>query len=243
LSLLVANYPHMNFTQMHERLRLELLRRINRGTLSVSLLARQTGFGQSHLSNFLHSKRQLSLQALDRVMSAQHLAADDLFTVIRHHAEPAEGGAESVPIVAHAGVLFEPYIRPAAVHAMLQVPHGVLHRLRPHTTRPRRAWQRFVAVRVSKFEAQAMDPLIRPDAIVLVDRHYNSLAPYRPDAPNIFAVRHGPHLLLRHLNFVANRLVLRPHSGAFPVELLELGPHEVPGDLIAGRIALIVNEM
>jgi len=47
-----GEFPHMNFTQMHERLRLELLRRIQRGTLSVSLLARQTGFGQAHLSNF-----------------------------------------------------------------------------------------------------------------------------------------------------------------------------------------------
>ena len=94
-----------------------------------------------------------------------------------------------------------------------------------------------------KFEAQAMDPLIRPDAIVLVDRHYNSLAPYRQDRPNIFAVRHGPHLLLRHVDFLANRLVLRPYGRAFPVELMELGLHEAPGDLIAGRVALIVNEM
>ncbi len=58
----VADYPQMNFTQMHERLRVELLRRIERGTLSVSLLARQTGFGKSHLSNFLHSRRKLSLE-------------------------------------------------------------------------------------------------------------------------------------------------------------------------------------
>ena len=55
--LLVADFPQMNFTQMHERLRLELLRRIQRGTLSVSLLSRQTGFGQAHLSNFLNRKR------------------------------------------------------------------------------------------------------------------------------------------------------------------------------------------
>ena len=74
-SMLVANYPQMNFTQMHERLRLELLRRIQRGTLSVSLLARQTGFGQPHLSNFLHSRRQLSLEGMDRLLAAQHLAA------------------------------------------------------------------------------------------------------------------------------------------------------------------------
>ena len=76
--LLVADFPQMNFTQMHERLRLELLRRIQRGTLSVSLLARQTGFGQPHLSNFLHSRRQLSLEAMDRILAAQHLTAADL---------------------------------------------------------------------------------------------------------------------------------------------------------------------
>jgi hypothetical protein len=76
--LLVANDPQMNFTQMHGRLRLELLRRIQRGTLSVSLLARQTGFGQAHLSNFLHSRRHLSLEALDRILASRRLSATDL---------------------------------------------------------------------------------------------------------------------------------------------------------------------
>src|SRR3984885_1876351 len=72
----------MNFTQMHDQLRLVLLRRIQRGTLSVSLLARQTGFGQSHLSNFLRSRRQLSLEAMDRVLRAQHLTAADLLPAL-----------------------------------------------------------------------------------------------------------------------------------------------------------------
>jgi hypothetical protein len=76
--LLVADFPQMNITQMHERLRLELLRRIQRGTLSVSLLARQTGFGQAHLSNFLNCRRQLSLEAMDRILASQRMAAGDL---------------------------------------------------------------------------------------------------------------------------------------------------------------------
>ncbi len=100
--LLVADYPHMNFTQLHERLRMELQCRIDRGTLSVSLLSRQTGLGQAHLSNFLHCKRQLSLQALDRVLTAQHLAADDLLPVLRQGTGPAaEPEIEKVPILAH----------------------------------------------------------------------------------------------------------------------------------------------
>jgi len=244
LSLLVANYPHMNFTQMHERLRLELLRRINRGTLSVSLLARQTGFGQGHLSNFLHSKRQLSLQALDRVMSAQHLAADDLMPIIRHSADtPAEHDTNKVPIVSYSAALFEPYIRPAVVHSILHLPEGVLHKLVPRASKPRRAWQRFVAFRISISEAQGMDPLVRPHAIALVDRHYTSLEPFRPDQPNIYAVKDGSQLMLRHVDFLSNRVVLRPYNRTFPVELVELGLHESPADLIAGRIALIVNEV
>src|ERR1019366_3718198 len=79
---LVAEFPQMNFSQMHEKLRLELLRRISRGTVSVSLLARQTGFGQSHLSNFLNSRRQLSMEAIDRLLAAQHLTAADLLPVL-----------------------------------------------------------------------------------------------------------------------------------------------------------------
>lgn len=234
----------MNFTQMHERLRLELLRRINRGTLSVSLLARQTGFAQAHLSNFLHSRRQLSLAALDRVLAAQHLVAGDLLpTMIRITDSVVGVESSSVPIVSHSGALFEPYIRPGAVHSMLQLPSGVLRGLRSRTSKPRHAWQRFVAVRVPTGDALAMDPLVMPEAIVLIDRHYNSLQPLRPNRANLYAVRSGSHLVLRYADFLLNRLVLRPHNNAFPVDLIELDPGQSPGDLIAGRVALIVNEL
>ena len=90
----VADFPQMNFTQMHERLRLELLRRIQRGTVSVSLLARQTGFGQAHLSNFLHSRRQLSLEAMDRILAAQHLTAADLLPAMHQAGALAGGGGK-----------------------------------------------------------------------------------------------------------------------------------------------------
>lgn len=244
LLLPVANYPHMNFTQMHERLRLELLRRINRGTLSVSLLARQTGFGQAHLSNFLHSRRQLSLEALDRVLLAQHLAADDFLPLARHPADAtAEPNTSKVPILSYAGALYDPYIRPTVVQSMLHLPEGLLEGLRPRASKPRRAWQRFVAVRISQSESEAMEPLIRPEAIALIDRHYNSLEPYHQGRPNIFALRNGSQLLLRHVDLTLNKLVLRPYNREFPVELIELEPHAAPGDMIAGRVAVIVNEV
>ena len=241
--MLVANDPQMNFTQMHERLRLELLRRIERGTLSVSLLARQTGFGQSHLSNFLHSRRQLSLEAMDRILASQRLSAGDLLPATYQFPPlPLEGESDSVPIVSHASALFEPFIRPSAVQSMLQLPSGALKSMRTRVANPRRAWQRFVAVRILAADAPPMDPLVLPDAIVLIDRHYTSLHPYRPDRPNLYAVRHGAHLTLRYVDFLASRLVLRPHNIAFPVDLIEVDPGESPSDLLAGRVALILNE-
>jgi len=242
--LLVANCPQMNFTQMHERRRLELLRRIQRGTLSVSLLARQTGFGQAHISNFLHSRRQLSLEAMDRILAAQHLKATDLQPAVPHAGDPdADLESSTVPIVSHSVALFEPYVRASAVQSMLHLPAGVLQSIRARVSNQRRAWQRFVAVRIQPADAMAMEPLVLPEALALIDRHYNSLVPYRPNRPNLYAVRHGAHLTLRYVDFVANRLILRPHNIAFPVDLLQVEPGESPGDLLAGRIALIVNEL
>ena len=233
----------MNFTQIHERLRLELLRRIQRGTVSVSLLARQTGLGQSHLSNFLHSRRQLSLEALDRVL-AQHLAAADLLPA-SHQALPLpmDGETSVVPIVSHGVALYEPIIRPSAVQAMLYLPGGALKAIRARASNQRRAWQRFVAVRIPAADALPMEPLVLPEAVALLDRHYNLLMPYRPNRPNLYAVRHGAHLSLRYVDFLSNRLVLRPHNIAFPVELIEVERDESPSDLLVGRVALILNEL
>jgi len=234
----------MNLTQMQERLRLELLRRIQRGSLSVSLLARQTGFAQGHLSNFLRGHRQLSLQGLDRVLLAQHMAASDLLSPARLTASPdPDVERHSVPIVSHATALFEPVIRPSTVLSMLYLPADALGSMRARASTSRRAWQRFVAVRISSVDAMAMDPIVLPDAVALIDRHYNSLLPYRPNRPNVYAVRHGAHLRLRYVDFLLNRLVLRPCNVAFPVDLIESAPGEAPSDLITGRVALLLNEL
>jgi len=234
----------MNFTQMHERLRLELLRRIQRGTLSISLLARQTGFGQSHISNFLRRKRQLSLEALDRVLASQHITAWDLLPVNFSRADAfTTEGKDIVPLVSHASAMFEPFIRPSAVRSMLPVPAGLLNAMPGRGPVSRKTWQRFVAVSIPAAAALAMDPLVLPDAIVVLDRHYNSLFPLRSGRNNVYAVRNGNHLLLRYLDFLMNRLVLRPHNLAVPVDVLEISPGEAPGDLIAGRVMLILNEL
>jgi hypothetical protein len=230
----------MNMTQIHEHLRVELLRRIQRGTLSVSLLSRQTGFGKSHLSNFLHCRRQLSLEGMDRMLAAQHMAAEDLLELGIAQA-PDAMESNSVPVVSHSTALFEPYVRPTAVQMMLQLPPGALRSLRSRAVATRRAWQRFVAIRVDRFEAQPMDPMLHSNALAVIDRHYNSLIPYQPNRPNLYAVRNGARLAVRYADFTATRLVLRPLNMAFPVDLIEIGSDVSPGEFIAGRVVLTIN--
>lgn len=228
---------------MHERLRLELLRRIQRGTLSVSLLARQTGFGQSHLSNFLHNHRQLSLDAMDRVLAAQHLDAADLLPATAHAAWPDSDDIDNIPIVSHATAMNEPFVRPSAVHRVLHLPAGLLKSTHPRASSTRRSWRRFVAITLSAHDVAGMEPVLLPDALVLLDRHYNSLAPYRPGRSNLYAVRLDAGLVLRYVDFQLNRLLLRPHNSEAPAHLVEIDPGFSPGDLIAGRVVLVLNEM
>jgi len=234
----------MNFTQMHERLRLEVLRRVQRGTVSVSLLARQTGFGQPHLSNFLHSQRLLSMEAMDKVMQALHLSAADLLPAVSQPGFASGIGEDnSVPIVSHTTALFEPLVRVAAVQSILRLPDKLLHSLHTPETKDRRAWQRFVAIRVPAADALAMEPLVMPEAIALIDRHYTSQKPYRPNRPNLYAVRNGAHLTLRFVEFLEESLVLRPNNLACPLELLKMDGDGSPRNRIAGRVALILNEL
>lgn len=232
----------MNITQMHERLRIEMLRRIQRGSLSISLLSRQTGLGVSHVSNFLHARRRLSMEGIDRVLAAQHMAAEDLLELgVGPFSEKRE--INSVPVVSHASALFEPVIRPSAIQMMLHLPPGVLHSPKPRTVPARRYWQRFVAIRVAHADALPMEPLLLPDALAVIDRHYNSLIPYRPVRPNLYAIRDGARLTLRYADYLAMRLVLRPLSPSAPIDLIEIGPNTSPGELIAGRVVLIIKEL
>lgn len=233
----------MNMTQMHERLRVELVRRIQRGTLSVSLLSRQTGFGQSHLSNFLNCRRQLSLQAMDRILYAQHIGAGDLLPAhSMTEPLPMQPDLCAVPVVSQSAAATEPFIRPGAIHALLHLPASVIQSARSHAPTTRRMWQRFIAVRISPAEALPMEPVVLPDAYAVIDRHYNALTPYRPHKPTLYAVRRHTRLAFRYLDFQAGRLILRPHNRAFPVELIEIEPDAAPAESIIGRVLMILNE-
>jgi hypothetical protein len=238
----------MKFIELHERMRLETWRRIDLGIQSSALLARQTGLAQAHISNFLHRRRRLSLSALDRILVAQTLSVEDLAASADHPAPAAPGGRareamDKAPIVSQAVAMSAPAIRAQVRVDTLSLPSGWLTALPARRAVTRRSWERFVGVRVTVAQALSMDPLLRVGSIAVLDRHYNSLVAWRPPQPNVYGVRVGGQMAFRHVSFEAGRLVLRPRSLGYPVELLELGPQESPSDLLVGRVCLCVNEI
>jgi hypothetical protein len=233
----------MKFLELHERLRLETWRRIDQGILSSSLLARQTGLAQAHISNFLHRRRRLSLPALDRLLRAQAIGVEDLSPSGVSSLEAVEGSMDIVPIVSQIVAMSSPIIAPRAVLGCVQVPSGWLVSFPARRAVSRRSWERFVAVRVSAAQALPMDPVLRIGSIVVLDRHYNSLAAWRPPNPNLYGVRAGTQMLFRHVIFESNRLVLRPRALEYPIEVIELDPEDSPSDLLVGRVCLCISEV
>src|ERR1700712_4452919 len=97
----------MNFQDLHELLRLELLRRIEQGLLTGTKLAQQTNFRQAHVSNFLNKKRSLSLEGLDRMLAAQNLTVDQLLPVDLNAGAAGSGldAMETVPVVSSSAAM------------------------------------------------------------------------------------------------------------------------------------------
>lgn len=223
---------------------MELLRRIDRGSLNGALLARQTGFQPSHISNFLRRRRTLSLGALDRLLAAQLLTVHDLLALDETAPLSREsldaGRSTLVPVITSTAAIHDPAPPASATLDRLQLPLGFLEQLRSRRSAARRSWARFVAIRVTRQQSAGMLTLLPPDAIAVIDRHYNSPSPYQPPQPSLFAVRVGNALHLRLAEFTNNRLILRPMELSHPVQLVALGPHEMPSDLIVGRICSVL---
>ncbi len=68
----------MNASALQEELRRVLWERIHAGKLTGLGLARQTGFEQAHISNYLRGKRSLSMEGMDRLLGTQQLSIFDL---------------------------------------------------------------------------------------------------------------------------------------------------------------------
>jgi len=81
-----------------------------------------------------------------------------------------------------------------------------------------------------------MYPRTMPGATLLLDRHYNSLTPYRRGESNIYAVRKDGDCIISYVETADRHLILRPHNPAYPIEVITLEDSQKPGDYIGGRV-------
>jgi hypothetical protein len=185
----------------------------------------------------------LSLSGLDRVLAAQGLSVDQMMPLdLSAGAEP-DAETEAVPVVSAATAVGDAVVRPEAVIETVQVAASALRGNRWWAPEKFAQWQRYVAVRADAQQAAAMDPLITPGAVVVLDRHYHSLAPYSAQRRTLYGVRAGGGLLLRYVEFDGGSLILRPLAQEVPVQVITPGAKETPADYIVGRVCVVVSEL
>jgi transcriptional regulator with XRE-family HTH domain len=234
----------MTFKTLQERLRNRLWQEVKNGGLTGTWLAERTGLRQAHMSNFLNGKRGLSLEAMDRVLAAQNLSVLDLLDAeeINQRASiplSEEPEFQNVPLVHTCVAAAAPQIARRTVREVLKFRTSFLHTLHSACDDVREHWERFVALHVDAGEGMSMFPRLLPGATVLIDRHYNSLQPYRRGESNMFVVRSPRQCTIRYIESIADNFLLRPHNPAYPVEMLALSKRHDVSESIIGRIAHI----
>ncbi|HTT19294.1 MAG TPA: hypothetical protein VMG82_10130 [Candidatus Sulfotelmatobacter sp.] len=237
----------MKFKALQDNLRKILLQRIQAGELTGLRLAQQTSFKQAHISNFLNRKRGLSIEGMDKVLHVQHLSVLDLLdpAEVNKRASilpPSSDDFENVILTDCAAAATEPRIVSMHMKEILKFKKSFLHKLRPETEGDRSSWQRFVLIRQDPRDAQAMSPRLAPGTTLLVDRHYNSLKPYRKGELNLYAVLKNDQCVVRYLEVAGNELILRPHNRSIPLDHIPIEPNKSPSDYVVGRICQLSSE-
>ena len=245
----------MKISQIEERLRIELRRRIERGQESVSRLSRKTGLGQSHISNFLRGKR-LSVVSFDRMLEGMELGVEKLVGSDREVPGPDRvADFLRIPLVSQATAMWEAQPARAAIKRMISVPARDVLRLAFAGTPGRLTWRRFVAIELSASDAAGMEPVVYPGSVLVLDRRYNSLKSYeKPEKKeeaaagtkrkriNLYLAREGTKLVVRYAYFNAKRLVLKPYQGRYLTTFVEVDSRLAAMELLAGRVAYLWSE-
>ena len=234
----------MKFKALQENLRKTLWDRIEEGELTGLRLAQQTGFKQAHISNFLNRKRGLSLEGMDKVLNVQHLSVLDLIepTEVNKRASilpPTEDEFDNVLLVDGPVAAKEPLIMSMNVREILKFKKSFLRKMRPELEGDRETWERFVIIRADGHEGMSMYPRLLPGATVLVDRHYNSLKPYRRSESNMYAVNKSGNCTVRYVEPAGRQLILRPHNQAYTIDVLTMEDGKKVGDYLVGRVCYV----
>jgi len=233
--------PPMKFRVLQDNLRDTLWERIDEGDLTGLRLAQQTGFKQAHISNFLNRKRGLSLEGMDRVLAVQHLSVLDLLdpSEVNKRASilpPSDDDFQNVLLTDGTVAATQPLITSMNVKEILKFKKGFLKKLKAETEGDREEWERFVLIKVDAREGMSMYPRLLPGATLLIDRHYNSLKPYRKGEFNMYAVLKNETCTVKYVETADSHLILRPHNQAYPIEVMTMEEGKSASDYLVGRV-------
>ncbi len=238
----------MKFRVLQDNLRKMLWERIDEGGLTGLRLAQQTGFKQAHISNFLNKKRGLSLEGMDRVLNVQHLSVLDLLDPdeVNKRASilpPSTDEFENVLLTDGPTAATQPMIVSMNVKEILKFKKSFLKRLRTEIEGNREAWERFVLIKVDGEEGMSMYPRLMPGATLLLDRHYNSLKPYRKGEFNMYAVLKDGDCTVKYVEVAGNHLILRPHNQSYPIDVMVMEDSKTAPDYLVGRVCHVGIEV
>ena len=236
----------MKVKSLQENLRKAIWERIEEGELTGLRLAEQTGFRQAHISNFLNRKRSLSLEGMDRVLNVQHLSILDLLDPdeVNKRASippPSDDEFENIFVVDGSVAATQPLIMSMNVREIQKFRRSFLRKLRPDMHGKRGDWERFVAIKTDS-DAMSMYPRLVPGATVLIDRHYNSLQPYRKGEQNMYTVDVKGVSKVRYVEPAGKNIVLRPHNQTYAVEVLPMDDKEAISQCLVGRVCYVGME-
>jgi len=235
----------MRLRDLQDRLRAHIRGRISRGELTGLALSRQAGFQQGHLSNFLNARRGLSLESMDRLLATLQIEVLDLVEAgdLQRRPPAANAGLESVATVSleHAARL--PRFTPEQIGGAVSFRKTFLRRLKANDICGRSDWLRFVTIQLDRKSAKAMFPRGAAGAMLLIDRHYTSLDPYRPRQPNLYAVRLEARWAVGYVSLAGDHLVLRPRNPEAAVETARLNRTRRYSDCIVGRVCHVALEV
>jgi hypothetical protein len=236
----------MKCQALQDNLRQIVQDRIATGELTGLRLSELTGFRQAHVSNFLSGKRGLSLEGMDKILRALKLGVLDLVDTeeIRPRWPRASGlqsGFQEVLLVAGADA-WQPRIGSRQVQDVFPFRESFLTRLRPAMEGDRRGWERFVLVRMERNVGSSMSPKMGTGAVVLIDRHYNSLRPYRKYEPNLYAVHYGGQCAVRYVEQIGGQLLFRPLNADYPIAVAKAKKARGK-NFVIGRVCYVASEM
>lgn len=234
----------MLISDLQNQLRDVVSERIAAGEMTGTELARRAGFQQAHISNFLNERRGLSIETMDRVMEVMRLGVRDLLPqprIRRIAAEAGEAAFESVPVVKPSALLHREF-RSEEIVGLVHFKKSFLRRMRSDMASERSGWQRFVLMKVGKECGSAMRPRLAAGAMLLIDRHYNSLRNYRRAEPNLYVVKKGAGWPVRYAELQGGQLTLRPENQQSALAFVQPGRGETFADYVVGRVAHIAME-